>query len=161
MKHSSDKLSVYPAVFCDEAQDFTNIELELIERLSVYSDRELPGFLAKHVPFGFAGDPFQTLNPTGFNWNAVQSSFYEKIIRQLDGSGTAKLNFNFKELLFNYRSSEEIVKLVNLIQLLRAVLLNHKGLRPQQSWGNQSTANPNGLELMMRPAKVRFETKRN
>ncbi len=142
LEHSSDKLSVYPAVFCDEAQDFTNIELELIERLSVYSDRELPGFLAKHVPFGFAGDPFQTLNPTGFNWNAVQSSFYEKIVRQLDGSGAAGLNFNFQELRFNYRSSKEIVKLVNLIQILRAVLLNHKGLLPQQSWASQSTASP-------------------
>lgn len=141
LKHSADKLSRYPAVFCDEAQDFTKIELELIERLSLYSDRALPGsHLAKHVPFAFAGDPFQTLNPTGFNWSAMQASFYANIAQQIDGSG--ELEFNFQELSFNYRSSEQIVKLANLIQLLRAVLLNIKDLRPQQCWARKETASP-------------------
>ena len=141
LKHSADKLSRYPAVFCDEAQDFTKIELELIECLSLYSDRALPGsHLAKHVPFAFAGDPFQTLNPTGFNWSAMQASFYANIAQQIDGSG--ELKFNFQELSFNYRSSEQIVKLANLIQLLRAVLLNIKDLRPQQCWARKETASP-------------------
>lgn len=140
LEHSSDKLSRYPAVFCDEAQDFTKIELELIERLSLYSDRQLPDYLAKRVPFAFAGDPFQTLNPTGFNWSAMQASFHDNIARQLDGSG--RLEFNFQELSFNYRSSEQIVKLANLIQLLRAVLLDIKGLRPQQCWTHRDIAAP-------------------
>ena len=140
LKHSADKLSRYPAVFCDEAQDFTNIELELIERLSLYSDRNLPSYLAKHVPFAFAGDPFQTLNPTGFNWSAMQASFHDNIAQQIDGSG--KLEFNFQELSFNYRSSEQIVKLANLIQLLRAVLLNLKRLRPQLCWTRGDIVNP-------------------
>ena len=140
LQHSAeDKLSRYPAVFCDEAQDFTKIELELIERLSLYSDRTLPSsHLAKHVPFAFAGDPFQTLNPTGFNWSAMQASFHDNIAQQIDGSG--KLEFNFQELSFNYRSSEQIVKLANLIQLLRAVLLDIKGLHPQQCWKREEIA---------------------
>ena len=140
LEHSADKLSRYPAVFCDEAQDFTKIELELIERLSLYSDRALPNYLAKHVPFAFAGDPFQTLNPTGFNWSAMQAGFHDNIAQQIDGSG--KLEFNFQELFFNYRSSEQIVKLANLIQLLRAVLLDIKGLRPQQCWTRKEIASP-------------------
>ena len=140
LEHSADKLSRYPAVFCDEAQDFTKIELELIERLSLYSDRALPNYLAKHVPFAFAGDPFQTLNPTGFNWSAMQAGFHDNIAQQIDGSG--KLEFNFQELFFNYRSSEQIVKLANLIQLLRAVLLDIKGLRPQQCWKRKEIASP-------------------
>ena len=141
LEHSTDKLSRYPAVFCDEAQDFTKIELELIERLSLYSDRALPSsHLAKHVPFAFAGDPFQTLNPTGFNWGAMKASFHNNIAQQLDGSG--KLEFNFQELSFNYRSLEQIVKLANLIQLLRAVVLDIKGLRPQQCWTHRESVTP-------------------
>ncbi|MBD2185585.1 UvrD-helicase domain-containing protein [Aerosakkonema funiforme] len=142
LEHSTNELSRYPAVFCDEAQDFTSIELELIERLSLYSDRKLPSHRAKDVPFAFAGDPFQTLNPTGFNWNAAQASFHKNIVQQLDSSGSAKLKFNFQELSFNYRSSEQIVKLANLIQLLRGRLLRIKGLRPQQSWTGQETISP-------------------
>jgi hypothetical protein len=142
LEHSVHKLSHYPAVFCDEAQDFTCVELDLIQRLSLYSQRELPSYLVKHVPFAFAGDPFQTLNPTGFNWDSMQSSFHENIVQQLDVSGNAKLEFNFQELSFNYRSSEYIVKLANLIQLLRAVLLRIKGLRPQQTWTRKATVSP-------------------
>ncbi len=142
LSHAKDELSRYPVVFCDESQDFTTIELELIQQLSVYSKRDLPSHLVKHVPFAFAGDPFQTLNPTGFNWGAMQSSFHENIVQQLDPSGTAKLEFNFQELAFNYRSSEHIVKLANLVQLLRAVLLGIKRLRPQHSWTRKSTVSP-------------------
>ena len=142
LAHAGDKLSRYPAVFCDESQDFTTIELELIQQLSVYSEREVPSYLVKYVPFAFAGDPFQTLNPTGFNWDAMQSSFHDNIVQQLDPNGAAKLEFNFQELAFNYRSSEHIVKLANLVQLLRAVLLRLKGLRPQHSWTRKSTVSP-------------------
>lgn len=142
LTHANKKLSCYSAVFCDESQDFTTIELELIEQLSIYSEREIPSYLVKYVPFAFAGDPFQTLNPTGFNWSAMQSSFHDNIVTQLDPVGAAKLEFNFKELAFNYRSAERIVKLSNLVQLLRAVLLRIKGLSPQHSWTRQSTVSP-------------------
>ena len=98
LKYSTDRLSRYPAIFCDEAQDFTNTELELIERLSLYSDRGLPNYLAKRVPFAFAGDPFQTLNPTGFNWSAMQASFHDNIVQKIDGSG--KLKFKFPRIVF-------------------------------------------------------------
>lgn len=139
---SHDKLAVYPVVFCDESQDFTTIELELIQQLSLYSDRNVPPYLVKNIPFAFAGDPFQTLNPTGFNWNAMQSSFHDNIVQQLDPGGDAKLKFNFQELAFNYRSSEHIVRLGNLVQLLRAVLLRIKGLHPQHCWTRQATGTP-------------------
>jgi hypothetical protein len=142
LNSAENKLSQYVAIFCDEAQDFTTIELELIEQLSIYSERDVPSYLVKNVPFAFAGDPFQTLNPTGFNWNTMQSSFHENIAQQLDPNGEAKLEFNFQELAFNYRSSEHIVKLANLVQLLRAVLLNIKGLMPQHCWTRKTTVSP-------------------
>ena len=130
------ELNRHPAVFCDESQDFTNIELELIERLSLYSRREVPDYHIKNIPFVFAGDPFQTVNPTGFNWKAVRARFHENISQQLAarGGNANILDFNFKELKLNYRSSEQIVKLSNAVQLVRAVLLRTKDVLPQQSW---------------------------
>jgi hypothetical protein len=65
-------------IFCDEAQDFTRIELELLFRLSLFSERNIDSNTLKRVPFAFAGDPFQTLNPTGFRWGAIKSSYVEK-----------------------------------------------------------------------------------
>jgi hypothetical protein len=138
---SDEDLAQHPAVFCDEAQDFTAVELELIERLSLYSQRTVESYQLINIPFAFAGDPFQTLNPTGFQWERVKAGFYE-LIRQLDPSKKAKLDINFQELSFNYRSSEEIVKLGNLVHLLRAVLFEFKHLQPQQSWTQIGTATP-------------------
>ena len=88
--------SVYPAVVCDEAQDFTRLELELLLRLNLFSQRALQPSDLYRVPFAFAGDQFQTLNPTGFRWDAVKSSFVEKFIFELDPahrSGRVDLNY--------------------------------------------------------------------
>lgn len=69
---------LYPAVLCDEAQDFTRIELELLLRLNLFSNRAVPPHDLCRVPFAFAGDQFQTLNPTGFRWDAIKVAFIEK-----------------------------------------------------------------------------------
>ncbi|MCC6489491.1 MAG: hypothetical protein IT364_18480, partial [Candidatus Hydrogenedentes bacterium] len=42
---------LYPAVFCDEAQDFTRIELELLLRLSLFSNRAIPPNDLSKIPF--------------------------------------------------------------------------------------------------------------
>ena len=136
------ELARYPALFCDEAQDFTHLELELIQRLCIFSVREVPPYLLRNVPYAFAGDPFQTLNPTGFNWSATQASFHNNITQQLDAAGEAKLQFNFQELTYNYRSSESIVKLCNLVQLVRGVILAVPGLKPQQTWPSRLAVSP-------------------
>ena len=115
-------------VFCDESQDFTNLELDLIERLSLFSKRRLDPHQLRDVPYAFAGDPLQTLNPTGFDWGATQASFHDNMVRQLDPHGRGKLRFNFQELSFNYRSSEHIVRLTNLVQLLRARMFGLKSI---------------------------------
>lgn len=127
-------ISRYPAIFCDEAQDFSKLELNLILRLSLYSQRTLPPHELELIPFAFAGDPFQTLNPTGFDWGALQANFHEKLITVLDKSAIGKLEFNYQELSFNYRSSKYIVGLCNLLQLLRGILFAQSGLTPQRTW---------------------------
>jgi hypothetical protein len=139
---ASVELSHYPVVFCDEAQDFTSLELELIQRLSLFSRRQVLPYMAKDVPFAFAGDPFQTVNPTGFDWDSIRASFHDNIVRQLDTDGQANLEFNFQELTFNYRSTEQIVKFGNLIQLLRGVVFGIKRLIPQETWSMMESVSP-------------------
>jgi len=135
-------ISRYPAIFCDEAQDFSKLELNLILRLSLYSNKTLSSPELKRIPFAFAGDPFQTLNPTGFDWGALQANFHEKIVSALDKSEIGSLEFNYQELSFNYRSSKFIVGLCNLIQLLRGILFNQPGLTPQRTWFDFESSMP-------------------
>ncbi len=122
----------YPVIFCDEAQDFTNIELFFILKLSMFSGYDLSRM--RLLPFAFAGDPLQTVNPTGFNWDWLKSAFYDQF---------RKSNLKFKRkdnesilriqpLDENHRSSEKIVKLANLILFCRSVLERQK-IKPQRA----------------------------
>ncbi|MCS6772372.1 MAG: hypothetical protein NZ740_10195 [Kiritimatiellae bacterium] len=125
----------YPAIFCDEAQDFTRLELEIIFRLSIFSQRRLTPQELNRVPFAFAGDPFQTLNPTGFRWEAIKSAFVQKFIRSLDPACRSGIrDMNYRELSFNYRSTKNIVRLCNTIQALRSFLFDISNLKPQTTW---------------------------
>ena len=124
----------YPVIFCDEAQDFTRIELEALLRLSIFSDRDLHPYEVNRVPFAFAGDPFQTLNPTGFRWGAIKAAYVSKFVHALDTNRSAKVGLNYRELSFNYRSTENIVRLCNTIQGLRAALFGITDLKPQATW---------------------------
>ena len=127
--------SMYPAVVCDEAQDFTRIELELLLRLNLFSHRTIDPHELTRVPFAFAGDQFQTLNPTGFQWDAIKSSFVEKFIKSLDPGGrSGKADLNYRELKYNYRSTPSIVRFSNGVQALRAALFDLPGLAPQIPW---------------------------
>lgn len=122
-------------VFCDEAQDFTRIELELLLRISLFSDRKLTSVDLNKVPFAFAGDPYQTLNPTGFRWESIKASFVHKFVYSMlpsDRYGVTDLNY--RELNYNYRSTKEIVYLCNSIQLLRSSFFDYSDVYPQETW---------------------------
>lgn len=150
-------ISRYPVVFCDEAQDFTKIELELILRLSLFAQRNIPSTDLRLVPLAFAGDPFQTLNPTGFDWSSVQAGFYEKIIEGLDKGAAGHLKFNYQSLSVNYRSSRGIVHLCNLIQLLRGILFDKKNLQPQQTWFEEDSPPPAAFDIDDPSCQSHFE----
>lgn len=141
----------YPAVFCDEAQDFSKLELDFILRLSLYSQRSLFGVELKRVAFAFAGDPFQTLNPTGFDWESLQANFHEKIVTGLlrgRKEGKERLEFNYQEMSYSYRSSKQIVGFCNFIQLLRGIIFNKKGLKPQNTWFDKDTSMPVFFDIL-------------
>ena len=139
----TENMPMVPAVFCDEAQDFTRQELEFIFNLSVFSQRKIEKYDLKNVPFIFAGDPFQTLNPTGFNWDVVKADFYEQIRDGLTrGDTNIPLVFNFQELQCNYRSAQKIVQFCNGIQLLRGHRLFQLELAPQEVYFRDSSPEP-------------------
>jgi len=125
-------IAEHPVVFCDEAQDFTRIELEVLHRCCLFHSRTLNSFQLPQIPMAFAGDPFQTLNPTGFRWEATKAFFTEKFIRTFPGQRTRELNY--QELTYNYRSSHHIVRFNNSLQLLRSVVFNFPEIKPQKPW---------------------------
>jgi len=132
----------YPGIFCDEAQDFTKVELELIFKVNYFANKKVNTNDFKRIPFAFAGDPFQTLNPTGFRWESVKSRYVEKFILSLTPELTfGKPTLNYKELTFNYRSSREIVNLSNTLQLNRKIIFDYHDISPQESWNPTKTAN--------------------
>lgn len=137
--NGDSNLSLHPAVFCDEAQDFTPLELQILIRLCLFSQRTLQPEQLGNVPIAFAGDPLQTINPTGFQWEAVKADYHDALRERLDPLRRGEIEFNYKELDFNYRSTEEIVGFCNLIQLLRAALFEQR-VRPQRAWDDARQA---------------------
>jgi hypothetical protein len=134
--------AVFPCIFCDEAQDFTRVELEAIRRMSLFSDRTVEPQAIAHVPFVFAGDQFQTVNPTGFRWDAIKAWFVEKFIFALDSNRKSALNdINYHELSYNYRSTAPIVGFSNYVQALRGYLFDLPDVEPQIPW-DTSPASP-------------------
>jgi tetratricopeptide (TPR) repeat protein len=140
----SDSLRQFncPAIFCDEAQDFTRIELEIIYQLSLFGRRSLNAEEVARVPIVFAGDPLQTINPTGFRWEAVQAVFYDRFCAVLDPRRRANVTLSYRELHFNYRSNPGIVRFCNLIQLVRAATLGIRDLQPQKAWWVDQSVQP-------------------
>ncbi|NBD32949.1 MAG: hypothetical protein GVY17_08315 [Cyanobacteria bacterium] len=123
----------YTVIFCDEAQDFTRLELQLIMRLSVFSQYDLEHEYVPSLPFAFAGDPLQTLNPTGFRWATLKATFYNEVLAALSPTGQLKLEMNFQELVCNYRSLPGIVGVNNLIQWWRKNLFGLTEIEPQKA----------------------------
>lgn len=132
-----------PAIFCDEAQDFTRLELELILRLCLFSNRAIAPQQIGCIPLVFAGDPFQTLNPTGFRWEATKAAFVEKFVLSLDPNRRSGMDdLNYRELTYNYRSSRNIVLFSNLTQALRCRLFDLRQVSPQEPWAIEASSPP-------------------
>lgn len=135
----------YAVIFCDEAQDFTKIETDLILKLSVYSKYDLTTREEDaRIPIAFAGDPNQTINPTGFRWGSTQEIFNESFKDSL----ASFTGFKPNELRTNYRSREAIVKFANTIQFIRHRLLSdgkqHFSL--QEAWDSEQSGSKSDVD---------------
>lgn len=137
----------YPAIFCDEAQDFTKIELEILNGCSMYHNKQVQAYDLAKVPIAFAGDPFQTLNPTGFKWESVKDLFRESLILANNSKELKNFDFNYQPLSYNYRSAANVVRLCNLILLVRSIMFKDKDVKPQIPWGGSSQIWPVYLNI--------------
>jgi len=133
----------FTVIVCDEAQDFTRVELQFLIKVSKYSEydlRDAPG-----VPVTFAGDPFQTVNPTGFNLSQVKRLFTDEIKEKF---GIELKHDLTSSLQNNYRSTPEIVNLANLVQYVRYKFLDHSDLtHPQNAKRIETEVLPNLIRL--------------
>jgi AAA15 family ATPase/GTPase len=130
IKYINDNIRIenqYEVVFCDEAQDFSRVELQFILSLSVYVNYDLSE--TTQVPIVFAGDALQTVNPTGFRSAEVKDMLY----KELKEIGAFKLNTDNIEYApgFNYRSSQPIVNVANAIQYYRKTHFQADVKKPQ------------------------------
>lgn len=127
---SSRKLSEYThkselwmAIVCDEAQDLTCNDLRLLFRLLGLTRYNISSYSRPLIPFVFAADPMQTVNPSGFRWESFTSLFYEET-GLLFGSPDKAVAKKQQSLQWNYRSHQDIVKISTAIQQWRNKNLN-------------------------------------
>lgn len=135
----------YPAILCDEAQDFTRLDLRLLMMVSVFSGYELNPYERPALPIVLAGDPYQTTSPTGFRWDSAKMALHDELIQPLVGAMGVEIHF--EELQRNYRSSPPIVKVGNLIQLWRHLQAGLPPSEPQRSWHPVTSTIPQAFVL--------------
>ena len=131
----------YDIIYCDEAQDFTPIENLFILKLSKYSYYNLNNYA--NIPIAYAGDPNQTVSPTGFSWRRLKEIFDKSFAEQVGGH----ISLNEKTLNNNYRSIEPIVEFANSLQYIRKCFLTDDPLHPQERWNPQGTPKPGFFDL--------------
>lgn len=104
----------FDEIILDECQDITPLEFECLQSL-VYSEdsRRLT----------FAGDPLQTLNPTGFDWDRIKAMFTHSMFETEEERNKNADTITITKFHQNYRSQENIVEFANAVQLHRAKLL--------------------------------------
>ncbi len=108
----------FSAIFCDESQDFTRAEIDFILRISSFSRRRIYDENTLYqIPFIFAGDEFQTLNPTGFSWSSLRSYFTTQLMHVTMSTNVAGAP-QPRVLTQNYRSPAPVTKVANRLQLL-------------------------------------------
>ena len=100
-------------VVCDEVQDFSDIQLTLIYKLS-----KKPGSLV------CAGDPKQIINPSGFRWEELKNRFYEQ------GLNVPEV----QHLHLNFRCVGSVVKLSNALLKLKQQLVGISGHEQMEDW---------------------------
>ncbi|MCC7318246.1 MAG: AAA family ATPase [Bacteroidales bacterium] len=121
----------YITVFCDEAQDFTRIELRLIIYSSVYMNYNLA--LQDQIPIVFAGDALQTVSPNRFTLKRLKQMYYSIFEESKYVYSKERQDRTIYTPTYNYRSLESIVRVSNFIQQFRYRFLDEDMYIKQQS----------------------------
>gem|GEM_PF-5309426 len=131
----------YGLIVCDEGQDFTPIETEVLTYFMVYRYYDMRPHHHSRAPLLVAADPFQTINPSGFRWEGVK----DILTHSLQGSNTTfgTLTVHHAALAFNYRNDWHIARLANTVQAARRYLIRRR-TEPQQIWRQRQNDFPVG-----------------
>ncbi|MCS7014491.1 MAG: ATP-binding domain-containing protein [Gemmatales bacterium] len=132
LQHRRPDAPKYDILVCDEAQDFSRVEIaSLLSSLSwmQYNLAAIPGLLGLSneelpLPIIFAGDAHQTVNPSCFRWERVSSDIAHALTQHVASLPPARVPR--LKLHYNYRNAPSIALLCNAIQLLRQHTLGHK-----------------------------------
>lgn len=137
----------WPFIVCDEAQDFTRLEMQVLIRSFPYRRYHLlPDARARlfHLPLVMAGDPSQTINPSGFRWESVKEALSSEL--QDSMLSWREIGIHHRELTYNYRNPAHIAHLANAVQLARAVLLGHRP-EPQRLFDEGAALSVRSMQL--------------
>jgi len=121
----------YAVVFCDEAQDFTRIELRLIINSSIYMRYDMSG--DDQIPIVFAGDALQTVSPNRFTVKRLKQMYYDIFKESRYDYNKKRQERSIYTPEFNYRSSPSIVRIANIIQQFRQKYLEEDAYVKQKS----------------------------
>jgi tetratricopeptide (TPR) repeat protein len=103
----------YDLVVCDEVQDLTDVQHDLL----FYIVRSPVNLL-------LSGDTKQIINPSGFRWEELKRHFYDRELKIPD----------IHYLKLNFRSSGNVVELSNILLELKAALLGTSAEEPKEDW---------------------------
>lgn len=146
-------------LLCDEAQDFSAVELIALLREYAWIRYDLTGLTHGQqklpLPLVLAGDPFQTVNPSGFRWT-LASRIVDKALQQCFG-GVRIASVTEQDLGFNYRNPDQVARLANSIQWVRKKLFKHTS-KPQQIWKEGTAASVGWLDLGERDVQKTLTT---
>ena len=105
----------FDRVYLDEAQDLTTVEYTI---LMLLLNEECKNEIV------LAGDPLQTINPTGFDWDRIKDLMYANLGKRPD---------NPHILNHNWRTPSNIVEISNGILELRRKIIHGESVEHQQA----------------------------
>jgi superfamily I DNA/RNA helicase len=115
IKSDSAPIERYDRIACDEVQDLAPVEIEILIRLLKNNQVEFAFF---------TGDTAQVINPSGFRWSRLKGHLGAFI-----GGQTIRDMFYLRR---NYRSTREIIELVNAILKIRREILDDEASKTNQ-----------------------------
>ena len=124
-----DKTKYFEKIACDEVQDLAPVEIRVL--LNLVKDKKIENIF-------FTGDTAQVINPSGFQWSKLKGDL---------GTISNRRDIRDKwELHRNFRSTKEIVDLVNEVIRIREKILDDESERNIQESNISHDIKPMVLE---------------
>jgi len=135
-------LEQYDRIACDEVQDLAPVEIQLLLRLVRQG-------LVENI--FLTGDTAQVINPSGFHWNRLKQALGEH--------GQKRSIEDVQHLQRNYRTSSEIIDLVNAVLSIRRGILADEASKSHQSSLIRTNLKP--MIIKQSPLEILVEAQSN